>query len=732
MRWVATKRRPKWCSAPDEDVELRAGSQQSLVAKIDRLPGRQKFVVTRAAENGQGETAKVLVKLPLKFDESLLSDESPNLGYFEIYRRIGNGPLERLPGQYRPGIEVLREQNSERRAETALIVNPYIATDEFELNDRQFANEQIKPGETEIHYSFRVIPTATNTAEEQTALDNSRAAPWAPIKLHVPEPDPFPADLAIVFGVHNLVRSGGTDGFVLDNTQLPGAFRMVSFGAESPQLAHYGDRPLRAGDFELWAQQIDLPQAGYFGRGQEAEPERRIDKSTAHLGLVDPEALHQSTDGKFRLPFRPDERDPALMLIENLDQFKFGYSYRFFVRPTRLAEINLIKPLKVFFGRKLPGEFSGSTALRPAYDDLVEWIPPEVADRIRRNEVVLLENFSVNDFFQAGQNKLRVFWWDSLNSLDGGVELVFSDRDESSLEQRPLCEVLSDRAFRESRRDFADDSSWSLAEHQLDDRVPGCTTSRLSSDKDEEDELVNFFWDPKAVDTNPVVRTVNENAKHLIGTLDKYFTGLVDWKTVLLPSLYDFIGSVRLFERTPLNLNEPHYRQLSGALTECLRAVLLGTRSTTARFRTTVTGEPATVMEFHGNIATATITEGDLIQFVSGKNANLIRSVESIRDETKITVSRPWQAIPAKGDEFVVSSALPATADAFRHLEQETMERVRTVEEIDVTGDLSPDEETDADLALQFAAARRPSIPARRWRASPLSRSRKPVCRPQP
>jgi hypothetical protein len=540
-----------------------------------------------------------------------------------------------------------------------IVPSPYVFSDEFAVEDRRLTDPEIVaqgllPHQLKVTYSVRVAPHGDSgaVADLRAERDKGRVADWDSISLHIPEPDQFPRRLAAVVPADSLVLNGspvfgptGRDWF---------EFQLVSMVGEAPATAMLGERPLNDGDFELWAAERPLEQTGFYaGEDGAAGAETSVDNSSITTDQVATEQQFESADGKFQVAVEfPQGRfgEPVFRIRDAAHVFRPGMAYRLFVRPAQRSEFNLLMPISLIVVRRLPSAWDGSVRYRLV--EQLELFPDATVNRLLKRELALLEphSFSVDDLFQDGSNALRCVW-QSLSLLDGGVEIVVRDFDDSGFTHRQLCEVIEEDRYRELKRDFSNGSYWELARRPRRERVAGdaglpppptpsqeelikCFLTRPNlADHDifrrmldnyqrlvssmpwgyvsngsfdagitkigvssgcgllGKDDRVTFAGDPNVYvvatvelvdpdtgDVTPRVKSITlaEGLKKNLG--EKVAIAVfAEWQQIAVAAV-DFLASVNLFLKSPLNLHRPHVEKMAEALSRTLRMILLGLR----------------------------------------------------------------------------------------------------------------------------------------------------------
>jgi hypothetical protein len=542
------------------------------------LPVRQKFqLLEDGAQNGGKERAKVLVKLPIRLNEKTLLSDLTSLNYFQIYRRIGQEQPVLIADQVRPDLTFLDDPGRDdegRTAKNKLIVNPFLFTDEFDVENRKFVKEGLRAGRTEIAYQIRHVP------HHEKASTGTAGLPWdlqpfGAVQLHIPERDEFPKDLGILLPVSSLIHEIGSG----EKKSLPGErfgeFCLVSCSGEKLEVAAMGEKPLDVNDFELWCEEFMIQQTGFYG-GEDERPivEQRGDSSTTTLQDVPPGQRHQSAEGKHRVPVIRAATGAGEAQVQSFwisqegkGLFRTGFGYRFFVRPSKDARVKLLAPLPVFLVREMP--MTWTAAVKAKSVECVEFLESKEVQRIWAEEAVTCDSFSVDDDYRQGRNALQVKF-ESGGTMDGGAEIVFQDRDDSSYAVRQMCELKERTVFQSDRLSFADPALWTLRRDMDTDRIPARWNLTMPNPSD--DDRNKYFVDS----TRPSEVLIRLNSR--LKALDSISPS--NWE-VFEKTLTDWLQAEYLFRRSPLNTNDPTTKTLIGAIHLTIRCMLIGMGTST-------------------------------------------------------------------------------------------------------------------------------------------------------
>jgi hypothetical protein len=697
--------------SPDGRDSNFASASVDLVSRIEPQGLRQQFVVDRQGDDRQPETGKVFVKLPLKYDHDLLTRDLARLGAFNIYRKVGDAEEELAAEACRPAIDEVVTEEGMRR----LIVHPFVFTDEFPTEGRAFTRDRLIADKTEIQYRFEPIPNGAGSKAQMAPASGY----WIASMLHIPEPDTFPGDLTLVFGVENLVARSpdSPETRSLAWMRYPSAFRIAVPKDEGFEAAKYRGRWLEEGDFELFAFDQPLQRGGFYGLGDiEESPTVAADASKVRVRDVRTDRPMVSLGGKFpvpvgRVPGSPEVGPPVFRFLD-LVPFRVGRRYQFFIRRLDTDDPDgLIQPMRVRLAAILPLEFTPSTPLKPAFDDKVEWIAPAVWERVRRRSPEFRGSFSVAATYRQGRNRLRAAWWGPSPANEGGVELIVRDHDESTRVARQLVEVTNERLFRRNERDFAGDSDWVLSEGQTRDRLPGRPFPLPKPGASDQATLLDAFVDLDPA-TNLVIEKLDVYSLALLGRLDSIVSTDAEYEwSDLYAEIHAWLLALQKFRRTPLNLKEPAFQAAVAAVTPCVRAAMMGLQGTILAGTRRAVTKPGTRRSFVADSVDG-INVGDLLLFpqpTARELREVVRGVAAIDRVTKrVDVNDDWPADPAAGDEFVafIPGGELTLAEQFAAEERAVLKEVRRIEKMQADEN-DVNQPNDLELARRAAGCLR-------------------------
>jgi hypothetical protein len=579
---------------------------ENVLDYVRPLPIRQTFVADSTPEKGASgkRTGRVIVKLPVKFDEKFLKEKITSLHHFRIWRAFPwEGQPSLIADFVRPHLTYVQEKDHRR----VLVVQPYLFTDEFKVEGNEFQTEGLQSGITQITYWLQEVgPDA-----DPTMTGEMRS--WPKVLLHIPKPDPFPVDLAMIFPVESLLMENGAP---------KGIFQLMSTAGETPSLAGIpkdpdkstGDtRPLKAEDFEIWVEEFPLRLSGFYTGGGESKLPKDPGRSKDPRRLR-PEKLYQARHGKFKVKVSsagdtPDAakecqdnvRGTGTFKIESSDfgRFRSGYGYRFFICPPKGT---MLAPLGLYLTRKLPKvtrtdkNVSKASNNRRCTTDWetpptvrvathIEWIPQSAFEQ-RVNIKPYFAQWS--DFAVAAipadlsnenengklSNKIAIAW-EFPSSNNGGVEILLKDADDSLLKYAVTCEVQDASVFRESIPDFSNQSAWRVRKIRSVDAKPIEAPSDPETMLKPESVAAQLLWiDEKDTSLkNPLLDDLRNRKQELEAQLgEKLWTYWIDFFT----PANNWTTAVLAYVKSPLNINDEAVRLVKKQIFALQRFVLTG------------------------------------------------------------------------------------------------------------------------------------------------------------
>jgi hypothetical protein len=571
------------------------------------LHPRQAFVIDQVGDaTGKGERGRVVVKLPVKLDPRLFGakfdevqrdevssanlpgDLSPTLSHFQVWRRLPWESAPQLVGnQLRPEMTPVEEQPDSQLSERAVVVGPYLFTDEFRTLDRRLTPESIVPEMTEIEYHLKLIAVGEDTSSPSP----QGAVPWPLIRLYVPPRVTFPQKPGMV-----LLAAGLFD----DRDSLE--FTLASLETESTRPATIVrdgvEQLLTPEDFELWVSNgTDTVGRGFYVGGEAGSDgtDATTDPLLNNVKTTPPASEFDTLD-KRRVQFQPVQDHAGWFTIgadavEALG-LRAGLAFRFFARERArggdgqlraqgpLLELkpllfradgsrerpSAIKTAESASGGQSPWSWKTVPRFRPVDD--VERVPAADRNHVVKDEFSLVPVVAQlrplelwNDLLTPDpqpaklrrlRRRLGLSWQADLGA--GGVELMVRDADDSSLQQRLLCETLAEDVFRRRTTDFRNVSLWQLTrEEQIQRRG---FDHRPASEVDDPDVKPEYFLHLDG--PNPVLQDLDQRSRALSLALE---STTANWRDVY-PPLKNWLTAVFSFEKSPLNLNDRPLREV--------------------------------------------------------------------------------------------------------------------------------------------------------------------------
>ncbi|MGA2699587.1 MAG: hypothetical protein ABSH35_00625 [Isosphaeraceae bacterium] len=581
---LADEVRPRITMIDDVRQEVRV---QGTVLAVDSDPSKHRVQLDeKASENSRAYLGWQAMLLPLGESELVLLpydvasyaviDDGAHWLTLTVDAKHPWPP----PGVDRGSVYQLIETVKGRVA----LVEPYLFGDEFPVVDRAFTEPVLPAGASlTVRYMLRVVPHGDTTVPDK--LDDptdGRLIPLETVSLYVPPVDPFPSDLGAVFAVRDLRYPRDP------NTKQKGfPFQIVTTGGEAPGLPQVGDHPLSTSDFELWIEPVVRKQSGFYVGGEYGPaPAPQPDRSQVGLADVDATPPPEFTRGKFRADVLadPGSAGTGKFTIADHPLFRPGFGYRLYVRhlvgsgssdsSDDAVTDALVTPLPAFLVPELPGDGFAPTSLRPV--DQLEHIPADDYEAIRLRTATLapLDAFSAGDRFdEALQVNLLTVTADTVSAVQGGIEVVVHDRDDSSAESRVLCETMEEAVFIHSETQFAETSYWALPPglrpSDLTPPDPAASVTFLLKDTD---ILLNYYYYIDSAE-NTVLRDLAGHWATLDAALQARKTA--GWRSLLVPA-GNWARALRRFLRSPLNVNDPDTLRDVAAMLLALRLLVLG------------------------------------------------------------------------------------------------------------------------------------------------------------
>lgn len=588
------------------ETNLTLPESLSITQNLRLLPPRQQYVV----DSDTNKKGRVVVKLPVKFFDEFLQKRLPSFGHFQVWRQLSGESESVLIGDFlQPNLTYL--EMGEFDEQRVVLVNPYLLTDEFTVSGEtlQMLDKSVSE-QLEIEYRLKIIPPGRTS--------NSTSLPWPGVCLHVPKPDPFPTSLSIVFEAQALFFDdvGKSDGSAW------GRFQLASNEGEALQLASLAAKdgrkrdPLRAEDFELWAEKSDVEQIGFYSGGSTNPPtsDSSSDRHSIDPRKLRPQKRYHALEGKFLVEIKNDgETGEGTFRFVQADQFEVGTGYRFYVRSSLSLSGNRLFPVGAYLTRKSPvvrrivrdERFDWVEPPRLRVVAQIEMIPNSVVKQIVSGEVQPLSkgDFSVNvrspdDFTGLDPIAIRHHLgiaWDDSDGLYGGVEIQIADQDDSVLQYRQLCEVSDSEYFRTRIKQFSNPSLWILtpAERQrrmgvsdspapVYDGVLIYDNTLNEPESDQLKKLNKLFLITN--ESNPLLVNLKRRAGELISEINLLEKKDIDWHWIhFLTVTNNWMIAVRQYLGSPLNVNDEPIRNSVKQMNALITYLMLGLKVGDAR-----------------------------------------------------------------------------------------------------------------------------------------------------
>ncbi|MCP4189693.1 MAG: hypothetical protein GY768_03585 [Planctomycetaceae bacterium] len=588
---------------------------QQARAAIRPLPPRQAFVVDQVGDaDGNDERGRAIVKLPVHFDPTAFASLLPTISHLQVWRQMpweSESETKLVGDLLRPDMALVDEESDSEAPSRAMVLGPYIFTDEFPVVERQPSSKSaVDQG---IKYELKLIPVGDNSDPSPT-----NSVPWQAIPLYIPPRSTFPDQPGIVIPAPDLFD---------DARKI--RFALAALDTESTRPAtvtrDQQKRLLTAEDFELWVTEgTETTGKGFYVGGEDLDDgtDASTDPLLDDVGTSAPVDAFNTLD-KRRVQFDPVdvEAQPAWFFLDTSNMtdselnrselgLQAGRSFRFFVRErTRAGDGTLraqgpvleLKPLIV-----RPDKDGELPSVKASVDaEGWKWVHPprfRAVDDIERisitdREVVTESNFTIvpvkvqlrpmepwNDLLALNtptaklrqlRRRLGLSWQTDL--VAGGIELVIRDVDDSSLQHRMLCETLGEEVFRRRIADFSNASLWQLTHQEQinrrlffhDPSVPD--PSVLIADAEVNAKVIaEFFLFLDA--TNPILKQLEDRCQRMANALDSNSN---NWRDVF-PPLKNWLTAVFAFEKSPLNLNDLDLREVLAKIRALAEHALTG------------------------------------------------------------------------------------------------------------------------------------------------------------
>lgn len=448
-----------------------------------------------------------------------------------------------------------------------IVPRPVVFSDHFSVVNREFVDAHLRAAKgggrvAPVQYSLRMLTEDDPGGPNATAKKD----PWPnPVPLFVPPQVDFPPSLGLAISVSDLICETNKP------RRKPIVFQLIDLSGKFPTLATRDGRPFRAEDFELWLDADELTQSGFFaGESTVAPTASEADGQRVTLDDVPGDEPLESDVGKVQVPVFAAGQGPSAFQLGTdaapyyLPEMK---SLRLFVRPRHEQIRGLLQRAPLLLVRKRPALWDENVRFRLI--ETLEAIPSEDDDQVRRGIAQpVLEDFSADDLYAAGRAAIRAVW-PSRSVLEGGVELQFRDFDESTFRSRTLVEVFEPDEFRETQRDFRDESFWALRPSQsLERYVSRVAVTAATAPGDDTLEKV-YLWKRTAGSKIDAIERLTKAAEK--------FADAKNWQ-----AFADAARAVQIallsFEKSPLNLKDPAILGVIEVTRSTLRALIVGYR----------------------------------------------------------------------------------------------------------------------------------------------------------
>jgi hypothetical protein len=529
----------------DESYEVQidkpdsSDKRETIINLVKGLPIRQKFIPQSKDNSSLG---KVVVKLPIKLEPTVLIDHLEGINHFQIYRKLLQEGQPKLIADYiQPELLFLKQENK-------LVVNPYLYTEEFEVQNNQFVDINLRSQLPEIRYYWYLVKHGEEDKAPESSPPINELQPFPPVSLYIPPVETFPKDLIIAFGVNNLIRNGSPQ----DPLKQPGIFQLIDWSNEQPRLAQSSEgNSLTTEDFELWVREEALEQSGFYLGSEYQGRNTSTQNNDINPRRLASDRAYQSAEGKFPVALEQTEgqKKQGIFKLKNLESLRFGYSYQFFIRPANAAPNALLDPLPVFIVPELPKIWTKE--IKPREVERLELLKVSDVAIIQVEKVFLpIAAVPVTVARYSNSNYLR-FMWNTVSPRDGGVEILIQDRDEPTRQYRQLCEVAKQEIFQNTQQNFKIADFWTLTLWATPDNIDFNSTSiQLPADLNlSEDTIFNYY----RLDIElSVINDLNDLKRELVSILDLNASSY-QWQVALM-SCTKWVVAINQFLRSPVNI----------------------------------------------------------------------------------------------------------------------------------------------------------------------------------
>ncbi len=612
----------------DDDEEPVLGEVSLARQRVYLLPPRQEYVVDRETQGKDDGRGRLLIRLPVHFDKEFLSKSLAVTSHFQVWRRMrGSNPVL-VADQQLPPVTFL--QPEEASGLSVAVLDPYLATDEFSVNQKAklFETRGVKAGKTILEYSLKLIPIG-DFDPPSPPLD----ALWQPVVPYLPEVETLPVDLAMVLEVDALYRPS-----VPDDKSTWTQFRFASFGqnhessdrktdgtesdaASVVTLALTQDwndlqTPEQKPRFEIWAEERPIADSGFYA-GAAEEIGSPSTPQDADVRRVSADETLISLDDKIYLDVArvTGAGSEGLWRIrtESQLQFREGFAYLFYIRPRYESAFGeafgRLRPLRHFLSRQLPGitpiitanvaethEWVEPPRLRGV--GRIEWIDATVVDAVSKlhsakpgsttpdrwqigvsASVQPFDEGKVDEDILANQRRRIGMAWSHPGWRYGGIELNIRDIDDSLIVSSRVCETSDAAVYQQSIRDFSNDAAWRLTRREKSARLSLASYHQKDPDPLPDDEARRHRVSQTLYlkSENPALRELSRRTTEFQRSLGT----ATDWGPASLTAA-EWVRALNAYDRSPLNLNDPALERLRLQARALIRYLFLGLRPPTS------------------------------------------------------------------------------------------------------------------------------------------------------
>jgi hypothetical protein len=556
---------------------------QSIQARVFPLEPTQEF-----QEAGDGVGARVRVKLPISFEESLLRSDLPRLKGFEIYRQL-SGDLKpvKVAECVPPQLQVVDEADRK-----VLLVEPFQFGEDLPVerdegpSDGRFTGPAggNVPNRPVVHYFLRALLYGRT-------LTDAQLIHWKRLDLYIPPRLRQLPPLGLIIPVEKLIEPADA----AENWHIP-----VHLVDRSPATYQWPEGGWHA--LEIWAEPERIRSSGPYAVTEETpvtDPGSAQVRAIREPGDISAERLPRANAGMVKLGVitKPKQQgDPAIAELKVPRDGRAlipGRAYRLFVRPELEVDQPLVEPLALHLIRDLPGRVDAATPTLPV--DRLELVARDEENRILYpiEDLALTSNAWIKASLVAIQRLTRDsdpferfrFLWQHPGELDAGVEILTQDRDESHQVGRMLVTVQEEAVFQMALRDFRTPALWRSHPEAIERGAskssgswPTCEDIAANTPSTSIDLTPLILWRDER---NPAIERVRRARAELKSQLETFNidpTDNDDW-VPLFVALREYLAALRAYQRTPLAPDAKRDRVGLEVLLLAARATLMGLNS---------------------------------------------------------------------------------------------------------------------------------------------------------